>query len=197
MFYRGGRFTDSFRQAESNSPFAAANRDFSSGVGIVFAGSGRCSPRLTSPSPPGLSCTRAAESIGRAVRSMPTAHRASPFTPAGVAGTASPAIAAGMRRRCISSFTTSLSKTRCGRSVRMRRRLPLFGQRARSCGERSNAGGTRAGTWPAMRCTSRKPCWRRTRPMTRPYGTPSRHGRRPRGRWTIWKMRRPVIWWRC
>lgn len=151
----------------------------------------------TSPVLPGLSCTRAVGSTGRGVRFMPSARRASRSTPTGAAGTASPAIAAGMRRRSISSFTTCPSGTRCGQSARTNWPLPLFGQRARSCGERSNAGGTRAGTWPAMRCTSRKPCWRRTRPMTRPYGTPSRHGRRPRGRWTIWKVHRPVIWWRC
>lgn len=153
--------------------------------------------RWTSPVLPGLSYIRAAGSGGRGVRFMPKKRRASPSTPPGAAGIASPAIAAGMRRRCISSFTTCPSGTRCGRSARTRRRLPLCGLPVRSCGERSSAGGTRAGTRPAASCTQTTLCWRDTRPTMRPYGMPFRRGRRPRGRWTLWKMRRPVIWWRC
>ena len=152
---------------------------------------------MTSPALPGLSCVNAAGSIGRAVRFTTSGRRASPSIRTGGAGFASPAIAAGTRLRSTNSSMAFQFGTRCGRSARTRRRLPLCGLPEKNCGARWNAGGMRDGMQPAGSCTRATPCWRNIRTTTTRCGTPSSGANGLLGCWTHWNEHRPVIWWRC
>ena len=140
---------------------------------------------MTSPALPGLSCTNAAGSTGRAVRFTTSGRRASPSIRMGGAGTAFPAIAAGTRLRSTNSSMAFRSGTLCGRSARTRRRLPLCALPERNYGARSNAGGMRDGMQPAGSCTRATPRWRNIRTMTPRCGTLSSGANGRLGCWTL------------